>query len=407
MIKSKVAKIFKDHWNGFIETYGHKIRKNVLKEVEKMLRCRDLNYGYIEFKCPTCDEVKKVGFTCKSRFCTSCGKVYVDKWIESMLTKLINVKHRHIVFTIPEELREVFARERELLKLLPQCAAKTLVSWCNDQNKKEQYTPGVVTVIHTFGRDLKWNPHVHVMVTEGMSGNKNEWKHIRHFPYEMLRKRWQKLLLYALMEKSKEKKKMRCLKDKLYKKHDSGFYVHAKTEIKSAREAAKYVGRYVGRPVIAESRILAYDGVNVTFEYVRHEDNEKIIETVHAYDFIKKLIIHIPEKNFKMVRYFGIYARRSNKTKDFIKMFEDKICKLRRSLNRWEYRIMAAFGVDPKKCHKCGTKMIFNDIYYRSYGSMRELLKKKILYENTAKLEEAIEIYGVMKGIIYGKMKSI
>ena len=89
--------------------------------------------------------------------------------------------------------------------------------------------------------------------------------------------------------------------------------MHAKTEIKSAKIAAKYIGRYVGRPAIAESRILKYDGINVTYKYTRHEDNKTVIERVHAYEFIKKVIIHIPEKNFKMIRYFGIYSRRSKK----------------------------------------------------------------------------------------------
>ena len=60
-----------------------------------------------------------MGFTCKSRFCTSCGKIYVDKWVESMISKLINVRHRHIVFTIPEELRIYFGKDRSKLKLLP------------------------------------------------------------------------------------------------------------------------------------------------------------------------------------------------------------------------------------------------------------------------------------------------
>ncbi len=82
---------------------------------------------------------------------------------------------------------------------------------------------------------------------------------------------------------------MRALKNKLYKDNDKGFYVHAKTEIKSAKIDAKYVGsgRYVGRPAIAESRILHYDGKSVTYKYTRHEDNKKIIEKVHVYEFIK------------------------------------------------------------------------------------------------------------------------
>ena len=69
---------------------------------------------------------------------------------------------------------------------------------------------------------------------------------------------------------SGDNKKMKALKNKLYKEKNKGFYVHSKTEIKSAKTAVKYVGRYVGRPSIAESGIVDYDGVNVTFKYTRH-----------------------------------------------------------------------------------------------------------------------------------------
>nr|WP_243122415.1 transposase [Clostridium septicum] len=69
--------------------------------------------------------------------------------------------------------------------------------------------------------------------------------------------------------------------------------------MKSAKTAAKYVGRYVGRPAIAESRILKYDGENVTYKYTRHEDNKVIVETVHVYEFIKRIIRHIQRKILK------------------------------------------------------------------------------------------------------------
>lgn len=74
--------------------------------------------------------------------------------------------------------------------MLPQCAVKTITSWMHKLNKSEEFTPGIVTVIHTFDRDFKWNPHVHMMVTEGGKGNKTEWRHIKYFAYEALRKRW-------------------------------------------------------------------------------------------------------------------------------------------------------------------------------------------------------------------------
>ena len=404
MKKGKIKNILEEHWDGFLEKYKNKIRPNVKKEIEKVLRCKDTRYGFIQLKCDNCNTTKKIGFTCKSRFCTSCGKIYTDNWINNMLGNLINVKHRHIVFTIPKELREFFGIDRQRLKILPKCAAKAVTSWMHSLNKSEEFTPGIVTVIHTFGRDLKWNPHVHMMVTEGGTGKKTEWKHIRHISYESLRKRWQKILLDEITYMVGNTKEIRLLKNKLYKEKDKGFYVHAKTEIKSARTAAKYVGRYVGRPAIAESRILKYDGENVTYKYTRHEDNKTIVEVVHVYEFIKKIIVHIPEKNFKMIRYLGIYSRRSKGKVNFIKMMDKRILSIRRSIENWENRILAISGVNPCKCPNCGNNMRFNDIVYPKYGSMRERLKSKIISENEEKLEKAIEDYAIAKHILSGKI---
>ena len=404
MKKGKIKTILEDHWNGFLKIYENKIRSNVKKEVEKVLKCKDTKYGFIELKCDKCNTKKKIGFTCKSRFCTSCGKIYTDNWIDNMLGNLINVKHRHIVFTIPEELRKFFGIDRQRLKILPKCAARAVTSWMHSLNKKEEFTPGIVTVIHTFGRDLKWNPHVHMMVTEGGKGNITEWRHIRHISYESLRKRWQKILLDEITNISGNTKEVKLIKNKLYKEKVKGFYVHAKTEIKSAKIAAKYVGRYVGRPAIAESRILKYDGKNVTYKYTRHEDNKVIVETVHVYEFIKRIIRHIPEKNFKMIRYFGIYSRRSKCKVNFIKMIDKMVLSIRKSIANWENRILAITGVDPCKCPNCNNKMRFHDIVYPKYGSMRERLRIKIISENEDKLEEILENYAITKRILGGKI---
>lgn len=69
---------------------------DIISEVEKMTNCGSLEKGYIEFKCNKCGSTKKVGFRCRCRFCTSCGKVYVDNWVESIMARLLNTKHRHM-----------------------------------------------------------------------------------------------------------------------------------------------------------------------------------------------------------------------------------------------------------------------------------------------------------------------
>lgn len=243
------------------------------------------------------------------------------------------------------------------------------------------------------------------MVTEGGKGKLTTWRNFKYFSYEALRKRWQKILLDEIIKREGNKDSFRRLKNKIYKNNKDGFYVHAKNEIKSAKIAAKYIGRYVGRPAIAESRIIAYDGESVTFKYKRHEDNKEIIEKVSVFEFIKKVIIHIPDKNFKMVRYFGLYSRRCKDKDQFIKMIDKKIIQIKKSIEKWEYRILASFGVDPCKCSKCGGKMRFNDIVYPRYGSMREYFKDKFISEGKEKLENILEIYAIAKGVLYGKIK--
>jgi hypothetical protein len=407
MAKGILKKIFKDHWESFKELYEYnKIRKIVDKEVKKMMNCGSFENGYIEYECKSCGEKKKVGFRCRSRFCSSCGKVYVDDRAENMAEKLIRTKHRHMVFTIPQELRIYFRKHRKLLSILPQCALEVIKSWYLERNKKEKFTPGMVGVIHTFGRDLKWNPHVHMLVPEGGAGEITPWKAFRFIPYEMLRKRWQKLLLDAVQEKI-GKREMRTLKNKLYREKNQGFYVYGKGEVKSEKAAIQYMGRYTGRPVIAESRILDYDGEKVTFYYERHEDGKRVVETIDAHEFIKRVIVHIPERQFKMVRYYGIYAKRAKPRPLLIKMVDEKIKELRHKMRNWRMRILKSFGHDPIECKKCGNKMEMIDIYYPEYGSMLEIYRKRMEMRVEKEIEEVKQMYNVIKTVTNGKIEPV
>lgn len=101
----------------------------------------------------------------------------------------------------------------------------------------------------------------------------------------------------------------KIVKSRCYREHKDGFYVYAKPNNCEPQTVIKYIGRYLGRPVIATSRIDKYDGSFVTFHYNRHEDDQYVEETLPVMEFIQRLIRHIPEKHYKMIRYGGIYAR--------------------------------------------------------------------------------------------------
>lgn len=363
-----IKQILKDHWSNFIKAYSHfKIRPIVFKEVNKVLNCGDFSQGHALYQCPDCNCVLHVPFRCKSRFCNTCGMQYVNERAFNLSKKLIKCKHRHLVFTIPAELRPFFRKDRSLINLLFFAVSQTLLSWFASQNKKENFIPGFVSTLHTFGRDLKWNPHIHTLITEGASGNSTVWRHFKHFPYPMLRRRFQATLL-DLMGKAIGPS-FYPLKTSLFYTYKDGFYVYAKPNpLADTQKAIQYVVRYTGRPAMAQSRILNYDGETVTFWYQRHEDNKKVIESISAFDFIKRLIVHIPESQFKTVRYYGLYAKKYRFSHLLFKMLSTTKRIFHTRYTHWRERILLSFGHDPLKCH-CGHTMELVDIFYPSYLS--------------------------------------
>jgi hypothetical protein len=102
---------------------------------------------------------------------------------------------------------------------------------------------------------------------------------------------------------------MQILITNLYSKYRNGFYVNAESRMTSARHAARYIGRYLARPSIAEYRILEYDGKSVRFWDEDHKTKKRKEITLLVMQFIGRLIMHIPKKHFKMTRRYGLYRR--------------------------------------------------------------------------------------------------
>ena len=312
--------------------------------------------------CPSCGNYKYVPFRCHSRFCPTCGNMYSIDRTTSMSFKIINVQHRHCVFTIARELRPLFLNDRSLLNCLFSAVNSVVTCMFHKINKSEFFTPGFVCVLHTFGRDLKWNPHIHCLISEGGVGNSLHWRHVKHFNYRFLRDSFQTALLNELHSKIGDSFKK--LKASIYHDHKNGFYVRAMPNKCNPSQVIKYIGRYLGRPVIATSRIDSYNGEFVTFHYNRHEDEKLVIETIPVLDFIARLTQHIPEKHFKMIRYYGIYARHCKSDKYLRRAISREKHKILLSFNQWRESILLSFGYDPLKCPSCGTTMLFLELYF-------------------------------------------
>lgn len=216
-------------------------RKSVIENVDRMINCGDPSFGGAMYGCGQCGTLKFVPFRCHSRFCPTCGTKYSIDRTTSMSFKIINVQHRHCVFTIDSELRHFFLEDRELLGLLFEAVQSVILRMFHKDNKTEKFTPGFILVLHTFGRDLKWNPHIHCLLSEGGIGNSGLWRAKTHFNYTYLRNAFRTALL-NLMEK-KIGSSFKKVKAKCYKEHKDGFYVYAKPNKCNPTIVAKYIGR--------------------------------------------------------------------------------------------------------------------------------------------------------------------
>lgn len=356
--------IFNDYWYDFLDFADKKnltIRSVVKRDVSRMMLCKTKALGGSVFKCPNCGEEKFVYHTCKSRFCNSCGIKYSKQRALSIESKLLNCSHRHLVFTISDFLWPLFLENRNRLHFMFLAVSKTLLSWYHEQYKSLKLTPGFILTLHTFGRDDKWNVHIHCLLSEKVLGNNIE-KKMDFIPFDMLRKRFQKILL-NLLEKDIGKKKFRPIKNKVYSLSQNGFYVRAKkNEFPNSKKAISYILRYCGRPCFAQYRIIDIDKVDfISFWYQRHEDDFFVVEKIHIFEFIARLIRHIPDDQFKMIRYYGFYASRKHKLYDSArKLIPSFKLNFKKCMLNFRNLLVSSFNTDPLLCPKCNSTMIFD-----------------------------------------------
>ena len=168
-----------------------------------------------------------------------------------------------------------------------------------------------------------------------------------------------------------KKVKARC-----YQEHKHGFYVYAKPNKCNPKIVTKYIGRYLGRPVIATSRIDHYDGETVTFHYNRTKTTG-LLPICSVMQFIQRLIQHIPE-NISSRSDTMVYMLEIIKmiTKLNLAIAKEKR-KIFLSFNRWRDCILHSFGYDPLKCPCCGETMTFLDLYYNhQHISLNEMYER-------------------------------
>ena len=248
------------NWQNYKLYYKAELRPEQIREVDAMLLCNDSSKGYFYYYCPDCDRHILAHFRCNSRVCNRCGKAYVDKWAKKVVKRMLDVNHNHIVFTMPSDLWLLIKDNWECIKELS-AATYRVVTETMAQSSKHTVMPGMISSLHTFGKDMKYNIHFHTIATEGGMDKKTKlWKTISYIPYNLLRIKWKLYALDTITKYAERTINNQILLESLrYHRYRNGFNVKViKTKIPK-KELIRYIARYVRHPAISNRRIVGYD----------------------------------------------------------------------------------------------------------------------------------------------------
>jgi len=389
-------RIFADHWERFAaeheKLHAKEVPGNWRENVEKMLSCGDIREGYYEYVCEDCATRTKVGFTCKCKLCLRCFKTAVDGWLNQARKVLFEgVVHRQVVLTVPKRIRPLILADPEFLKVFIDAGATAVKELIEQWRKKRKIRVGIMAVLQLHGRAGNRNPHLHFVVSEGGVDKDGKWREVNFFDTKKLRKKWQYHVITALKKAVRGTAYEAEWYDKLgamFRQYPTGFDCDCMPEEGPVDRLVVYLLKYVSSPPISIRRIEGYDGENVTYRYEDHRKGE-VHETIPATEFIGRMIQHLPPKGFRMVRYYGIYARPVREkihalVADALKALVRRAAEVAEYFARkrgttpeaYREKLDERFGKGELRCPNCGsTKMLLIRIWSKTAGLVYELTR--------------------------------
>lgn len=336
--------------------------------------------GHIE-QCDSCGHARISYNSCRDRHCPKCQSLARGDWLESRLERLLPIPYFHVVFTLPDELNAlVLGNKRLLLGILFTAAADTLKTIARD-SKHLGAEIGFTAVLHTWGQNLLFHPHLHCVVTGGgLSPDGRRWIGTRErffLPVTVLGRLFRGKFLAAL-KSARDKGELQfdgstaCLGTDaawarflttLYRKN---WVVYAKPPFGGPEQVFRYLGRYTHRVAISNRRIVAFEKGRVTFTLKDYKaDGRRKTMTVGAVEFLRRFLLHVLPRGFTRIRHYGILAGANvvDKLDHARRLLEASGTSSLKTIPKhtpgasWWERLLERTGIDFMACPCCGARL--------------------------------------------------
>jgi hypothetical protein len=329
--KLEVADVFRRYGEAYRQNHGASMSAEERRVMAAIEVCRTAVLGGHLERCDQCDYERNCFNSCRDRHCPKCQSLARAQWIEHRQAELLDCPYFHVVFTVPEDIAAIAYQNKEVAyDILFHSTAETLKTIAADP-KHLGAEIGFFAVLHSWGQNLMFHPHLHCVVPGGgLSADEQRWVccRARFFLSVRVLSRLFRRLFLERIEKAFNSGKLHffasleSLRDphafaaRIAGAKESEWVVYAKRPFAGPQQVLDYVGRYTHRVAISNNRLIDIDNRRVQFHWKDYRDNSQIkVMDLEADDFIRRFLLHVLPEGFQRIRYYGFLANRDRRKK--------------------------------------------------------------------------------------------
>lgn len=257
--------------------------------------------------------------SCRNRHCPKCQHLAREKWLQEREKELLPVKYFHIIFTVPGILNEIALFNKTLFYEVLFSSVNYTMSFFAGKNKWMGAQYGAIAILHSWGQNLSYHPHLHLAVPAGgIAWDKMEWRGTRKNFFAPV-KEMSKTFSEKFCQLLKAKLDKRNLSEETGKKFDNliesaklkKWVVFAQKPFANPGHIIDYLGNYTHRVAISNSRLIKLENGYVYFKYKDYRKNgERKPVRLPVMEFIRRFLQHVLPAGFRKIRYFGFLSNR-------------------------------------------------------------------------------------------------
>jgi len=348
---SSINEIFRTFGPEYLRRFGQDMPAQHRKVMADICACRTEAFGTVVHRCPDCDHRQLVHRACGNRHCPGCQQHKGQQWLDRQLEQQLPGHHFLVTFTVPAEVREFFrSNQRLAYGALFAASSEALRTLAVDPRFGPGDLPGFFGVLHTWGRQLQYHPHVHYVVPGGFLDSATGRWHPTSLGFYLPVRALAKLVRAKFRDRIEKAGLLESIPETVWNK---GWNVNCQA-VGSAEASIKYLTPYVFRVAIANSRIVKVENGRVFFRWRHTKSNRQRVMDLDALEFLRRFLQHVLPSGFMKVRHYGCLSPN-----------------FRMPRRELRCRVEMAFGfttvvsevertaIPPVLCQQCGAAMVW------------------------------------------------